>query len=106
VENNDYQRRFSAINKAFESKARLGIMSVLMVNEAVDFSTLKSLLGLTDGNLASHIRALEELGYIQTEKKFVGRKPNTIYSITKAGSKAFKEHLQALEDFFKNAPTI
>ena len=106
VENNDYQRKFSAINKAFESKARLGIMSVLMVNEAVDFSTLKSLLGLTDGNLASHIRALEELGYIQTEKKFVGRKPNTTYSVTKAGSKAFKEHLQALEDFFKNAPTI
>ena len=106
MENNDYQRKFSAINKAFESKARLGIMSVLMVNEAVDFSTLKSLLGLTDGNLASHTRALEELGYIQTEKRFVGRKPNTTFSVTKAGSKAFKEHLQALEDFFKNAPTI
>ncbi len=94
------------INKAFESKARLGIMSVLMVNEAVDFSTLKSLLGLTDGNLASHTRALEEMGYIQVEKRFAGRKPNTTYSVTKAGSKAFKEHLQALEDFFKNAPTI
>lgn len=106
MEKNDYQRSFSAINKAFESKARLGIMSVLMVNDAVVFSTLKSLLGLTDGNLASHTRALEELGYIQAEKKFVGRKPNTTFSVTKAGSKAFKEHLQALEDFFKNAPTI
>lgn len=106
VENSDYQRSFSAINKAFENKARLGIMSVLMVNDAVDFTTLKSLLGLTDGNLASHARALEELGYIQAEKKFVGRKPNTTYSVTKAGSKAFKEHLQALEDFFKSAPTI
>lgn len=106
MEKNDYQQKFAALNRAFESKVRLGIMSVLMVNESVDFSTLKSLLGLTDGNLASHIRALEELGYIQEEKKFVGRRPNTTYSVTKAGSKAFKEHLQALEDFFKNAPTI
>lgn len=105
MEKNDYQRSFSAINKAFESKARLGIMSVLMVNDAVDFSTLKSLLGLTDGNLASHTRALEELGYIQAEKKFVGRKPNTTFSVTKAGSKAFKEHLQALEEFFMEVRT-
>ena len=88
----------NGINKAFESKARLGIMSVLMVNESVDFSTLKSLLSLTDGNLASHTRALEEL----CEKRFIGRKPNTSFSITKAGSQAFKEHLKALEEFIKN----
>ncbi|MBR3488256.1 MAG: transcriptional regulator [Bacteroidales bacterium] len=81
-------------------------MSVLMVNESVDFSTLKSLLGLTDGNLASHIRALEELGYLQTEKRFIGRRPNTSYSVTKAGSKAFRQHLQAMEDFFKSAPSV
>lgn len=105
MEKNDCQRSFSAINKAFESKVRLGIMSVLMVNESVDFSTLKSLLELTDGNLASHARALEEMGYIQTEKRFVGRKPNTTYAVTKAGSKAFKEHLQALEEFFMEVRT-
>lgn len=87
------------INKAFESKARLGIMSVLMVNESADFSTLRSLLSLTDGNLASHTRALEELGYIQCEKRFIGRKPNTTFVATEAGSKAFRAHLQALEDF-------
>ena len=87
------------INKAFESKARLGIMSVLMVNESADFSTLKSLLSLTDGNLASHTRAREELGYIQCEKRFIGRKPNTTFVATEAGSKAFRAHLQALEDF-------
>lgn len=91
------------LNKAFESKARLGIMSVLMVNESLDFSSLKSLLGLTDGNLASHTRALEELGYIQSEKKFIGRKPNTSFAITQSGSQAFKAHLQALEDFLKSA---
>ncbi|MBO4332243.1 MAG: transcriptional regulator [Paludibacteraceae bacterium] len=90
------------INKAFESKARLGIMSVLMVNDEVDFSTLKSLLGLTDGNLASHVKNLEELGYILTKKQFIGRKPNTSFSVTEKGRAAFNEHLNALEAFLKN----
>ena len=83
------------INKAFESKARLGIMSVLLVNESIDFVSLKNLLELTDGNLASHTRNLEELGYI-------GRKPNTTFSVTPEGKEAFKKHLNALENFLKN----
>lgn len=87
------------LNKAFESRARLGIMSVLMVNDTVDFSTLKQWLELTDGNLASHARALEELGYIACEKRFVGRKPNTAFRATLKGRDAFKEHLAALEQF-------
>ena len=70
---------FQNINKAFESKVRLGIMAVLMVNEDADFNTLKELLSLTDGNLASHTRALEELGYIVCQKSFVGRKPKTSF---------------------------
>lgn len=89
------------INKAFESKIRLGIMSVLMANESADFNTLKSLLGLTDGNLASHARSLEELGYIQCEKKFIGRKPNTSFCVTEAGRDAFTAHIAALEAFLK-----
>ena len=89
------------INKAFESKVRLGIMSALMVNEEIDFTTLKSLLDLTDGNLASHTRSLEELGYIQSKKQFIGRKPNTTFQMTENGSAAFSEHLKALEDFLK-----
>ena len=89
-------------NKAFESKARLGIMSVLMVNDLVDFSTLKNLLQLTDGNLASHIRALEDLQYITVNKQFVGRKPNTTYSVSELGKKAFNDHLNALENFLKS----
>ena len=88
-------------NKAFENRARLGIMSVLMVNDTVDFTTLKQWLELTDGNLASHTRALEELGYIVCEKRFVGRKPNTTYRATLRGREAFKEHLAALEQFVK-----
>lgn len=90
------------INKAFESKVRLGIMSALMVNDEVDFNALKDLLGLTDGNLASHIKALETLEYIETRKQFVGRKPKTTYHKTAEGEQAFREHLQALEIFLKN----
>lgn len=72
-------------------------MSVLMVNEYADFSTLKELLGATDGNLASHAKALEKEGYIKVEKQFIGRKPNTRYSTTKSGREAFQKHIDALE---------
>ena len=89
------------INKAFESKARLGIMSVLMVNEQMDFNSLKELHDLTDSNLASHLKALEEGDYIAVNKQFIGRKPNTTYRATDNGKKAFESHLQALEILIK-----
>lgn len=85
------------INKAFDHRIRLGIMSVLMVNESADFSTLKELLGVTDGNLASHTKALELESYITIEKQFIGRKPNTSYRATPQGKQAFKAHIDALE---------
>ncbi len=85
------------INKDFESRARLGIMSVLMVADDVDFSSLKETLQLTDGNLASHLRALEEAAYLQVDKQFIGRKPNTRYRATTQGTTAFRNHLDALE---------
>jgi DNA-binding MarR family transcriptional regulator len=91
----------SNLNKAFDSRIRLGIMSVLMVNDSVDFNTMKELLELTDGNQASHIKALEGLNYIQSVKQFIGRKPNTQYSITDEGRTAFKEHLNALEQLIR-----
>ena len=91
----------SGLNKIFESRVRLGIMSVLMVNESIDFNSLKEYLDVTDGNLASHIKALEEKGMIVTRKQFIGRKPNTSYSITKEGTKLFKQHLNALENLIK-----
>lgn len=90
------------LNKAFESRVRLGIMSILMVNEFADFGTIKEQLQITDGNLASHITALEKLNYINTKKQFVGKKPNTSYTASKAGKKAFNEHLNALEKLIKN----
>ena len=89
-------------NKAFESKARLSIMSVLMVNDTQSFNALKELLGLTDGNLATHLRTLEESGYVLVQKQFIGRKPNTTYSATPTGRQAFSDHLTALEAFIKN----
>ena len=84
------------LDKAFESRVRLGIMSVLTASGQADFNTLKGMFGVSDGNLASHIRALEELGYIEAQKQFIGRKPNTSYMVTDAGQKAFSAHIEAL----------
>jgi DNA-binding MarR family transcriptional regulator len=90
------------LNKVFDNRIRLGIMSALMVNDAVSFNHLKELLQITDGNLASHIKGLEESGYLKVQKGFIGRKTNTTYSTTKAGELAFKQHLAALEQMIKN----
>ncbi len=84
------------LNKVFDSRIRLGIMSALMVNDAVSFNELKTLLDITDGNLASHLKTLEEAEYVKMQKGFIGRKTNTTYSITKTGEKEFKLHLDAL----------
>lgn len=89
------------LNKAFESRVRLGIMSVLMVNDSIDFNSLKELLKVTDGNLASHSAALEKEGLIHIKKEFVGKKTSTTYSATKVGIKAFEDHLNALEKLIK-----
>ena len=89
------------LNKAFESRARLGIMSSLMVNDSITFNALKELLDLTDGNLAGHTRALEQAGYLRVEKSFVGKKPNTRFFITLEGRQAFEQHLEALEKIIR-----
>jgi DNA-binding HxlR family transcriptional regulator len=88
-------------DKAFENRIRLQIMSVLVVNDSYDFNSLKELLQLTDGNLASHLKALEKEEYISVNKSFVGRKPNTQYAATDLGKSAFKRHLQSLENLIK-----
>jgi DNA-binding MarR family transcriptional regulator len=85
------------LNKTFDSRVRLGIMSTLMVNDEINFNDLKQLIDVTDGNLASHIKSLEESGYIKVNKGFIGRKTNTTYTVTKTGEKAFQQHLAALE---------
>jgi DNA-binding HxlR family transcriptional regulator len=90
------------LQKVFESRIRLGIMSALMVNETLDFNALKELLELTDGNLASHLKALEQQYIIEVSKQFVGRKPSTTYRATGSGKDLFRQHLAALEALIGN----
>ncbi len=90
------------LNKAFESRVRLGIMAVLAVNDTLDFNSLKEYLQVTDGNLASHLKALEKEEYIAVEKSFIDKKPNTRYSVTPLGKKAFNDHLAALEGLIQS----
>ena len=89
------------LNKVFDNRIRLGVMSILMVNEEISFNDLKQMLEVTDGNLATHLVSLEENGYIKVHKGFIGRKTNTTYSATKNGEKAFNEHITALENMIK-----
>ncbi|MBN8687041.1 MAG: transcriptional regulator [Chitinophagales bacterium] len=91
----------TGLNKIFDNRIRLGVMSVLMVNEEISFNDLKQLLEVTDGNLATHLVTLEENAFIKVHKGFVGRKTNTTYSITRQGEKAFSEHVTALENMIK-----
>ncbi|MGB0175794.1 MAG: winged helix-turn-helix domain-containing protein [Owenweeksia sp.] len=92
------------LHKEFENRIKLGIMTVLMVNDSLDFNEIKEVLEVTDGNLASHVAALENKKMIVITKKFIGKKPNTSYAATDKGRKAFAEHLAALEELLKNNP--
>jgi len=89
------------LNKTFENRIKLGIMSHLMVEDKADYMTLKNMFELTDGNLASHVNSLEREGYVVVKKKFVDKRPNTSYQITARGRKAFNEHLDAMEKMLK-----
>jgi len=91
----------SGLNKIFDNRIRLGVMSVLIVNEEISFNDLKAMLEVTDGNLATHLVNLEENGFIKVHKGFIGRKTNTTYSITKLGEREFKDHVKALEGMIK-----
>lgn len=88
-------------NKVFESRVRLGMMSLLVVQEQVDFGQIKEILQLSDGNLASHMAALEKIGFVEVRKQFINKKPNTTYAITAQGRAAFLEHLTSLEKLIK-----
>ncbi len=92
------------LNKAIHQKARLGIMSILMVSTEVDFNYLKDRLKLTDGNLSSHLSLLEKEKYIKIKKKFVKKKPRTLCQISDKGRQAFKEYLENLEKIIRHTP--
>jgi predicted ArsR family transcriptional regulator len=93
--------QIDSLSKVFENRVRLGLMSALVVNDMLDFNSLKELLGTTDGNLASHASALEAEGYIKVKKAFLGRKPQTTYSATVTGRRAFADHVDALARLLK-----
>jgi DNA-binding MarR family transcriptional regulator len=89
------------LNKAFDHRVRLGVMAVLLANDSVSFNDLKENLDLTDGNLASHVAALEKAGYVEVTKQFIGKKPNTTYAASPEGKLAFQQHLEALEKLLR-----
>ena len=93
---------YGLLNKAFDSRVRLGLMSILSVNEWVSYKEIKNILDLTDGNLASHIHALEKINFIEIKKQFIGKKPLTTYRVTSIGKNAFKEHISGLEKLINN----
>jgi DNA-binding HxlR family transcriptional regulator len=96
------RKEIEQLNKIFDSRIRIGIMSALIVNDSMNFNELKALVDATDGNLATHLKTLEENGFIKVQKGFIGRKTNTTYAISKAGEKAFRSHLDALEKIIRN----
>lgn len=91
----------SRLNKVFENRYRLGVMSMLMVNERVHYSMIKKALNISDGNLASHIKTLKKAEYIADKKEFLNNKPHTTYQVTSKGKAAFEDHLNALEELLK-----
>jgi DNA-binding MarR family transcriptional regulator len=93
---------FDQLDRILEHRIRLQIMSVLVANDAYDFNSLKEVLNVTDGNLASNLKALEKEKYLSVSKSFVNRKPNTKYKATEKGRNAFKKHLDALEELIKS----
>ncbi len=92
---------FENLDRVLEHRVRLQIMSVLIANDSYDFNSVKEIVGLTDGNMASHIKALEKEKYISVSKSFVDKKPNTKYKATERGRTVFKKHLDALEELIK-----
>lgn len=96
------RKDIAQLNKVFDSRIRIGIMSTLMIHEDINFNDLKAIVEATDGNLATHLKTLEEHKYIKVKKGFIGRKTNTLYSITPIGQKAFRHHIDALEKIIKN----
>ena len=92
---------FENLDRVLEHRVRLQIMSVLIANDSYDFNSMKEIIGLTDGSMASHMKALEKEKYISVSKTFIEKKPNTKYKSTERGRTIFKKHIDALEELIK-----
>ena len=97
-------RNLDALDDVIHQKVRLGVMSSLMAAGEADFNFLKGALGVSDGNLSTHLTVLEEHGYISVRKEFVGKKPRTTYTPTESGHKAFAAYVAALEALVRREP--
>ena len=93
----DYRK----IDTIFHSRIRLAAASMLFHDGQADFNALKSGIGATDGNLTTHLRKMEEAGYLDVEKKFIGRKPATVYRLTEKGRESFVGYVKKLEYFIR-----
>jgi DNA-binding MarR family transcriptional regulator len=93
----------SEVNKLIHAPIRLGIMTILNSVKEVNFIYLREKLDVTDGNLSSHMEKLEKAGYVKVKKSFIDKKPNTVYSITEKGKKAFRVYLQHLEKIIEES---
>ena len=89
-------KTLAEIDKVLHERIRLAISTILFHRGKVSFNTLKRMLKTSEGNLATHLRTLEQAGYVKVEKKFIERKPQTTYELTDKGIKAYREYLKTL----------
>ena len=88
---------FLQIDRVIHEKGRLAIMSMLAASPELSFTELRDALGMTDGNITTHIRTLQEAGYISVTKSFQNNRPLTTCALTAAGRKAFAHYINLLE---------
>ncbi len=91
---------YKEIDILLHSRIRLAIISFLSGCDRSDFTTIKKAVGASDGNLTTHLRKLEDAGYVLMKKEFLGRKPITYYKLSKQGLEAFKAYIKNLQEFF------
>ncbi|HUA65436.1 MAG TPA: transcriptional regulator [Alphaproteobacteria bacterium] len=88
---------FLKLDRVIHEKGRLAIMSMLAASAELSFTEMRDALGMTDGNLTTHIRALQQEGYVSVAKSYQNRRPLTTCALTAAGRKAFAEYIDLLE---------
>ena len=93
------------LDRLVHEPARLAVMALLFVVESADFTFLMNQTGLTWGNLSAHMSKLEKAGYLDVEKSFKGRRPNTKLRLTPQGREAFHEYARRMKDIFRDFPT-
>jgi DNA-binding MarR family transcriptional regulator len=98
MDNFDYQK----IDDVIHSRIRTAIMAVLIAVDEAEFTFIRDKINATDGNLSVHLKKLEDNKYITVTKKFIDRKPHSLYKITDTGRKAFEDYIRNLESIIKN----